>query len=395
MQTFAASAPKNIAIIDFLNQDPGLKLLYREEADYFVYETQPNLTLPHRLQFYKMHGLYEPTQLSTDNEDEIARILRPYSILFVVCSIVSCVSSFSTFPVNITSEHLLRTLRVIQKCRPHLQTVTFFDNSDYDACPYDLLFVRAANRAVMTNTFEMTTNGEQKCFFLKRAFALDMNSCPPHKYAACVYPFPYIMFGYNCNIDIITRFRNGGGGGAAALPRLFFAGAIYRHTNVEWGVDRDRETCVTNVANELTRLEMQSVICFYCFPCIDYENYIGEMSASMFCLDVPGAGDPNKRTFEILASGTTLRMAGPFAGPHKLPITFATHVMANVAPEDADELCDGFVMFFDEHDLCRKIQQLLRDPELYKRCLRHQNKIVEKYMNPRAIRASIDKHLFT
>ena len=178
-------------------------------------------------------------------------------------------------------------------------------------------------------------------------------------YCHKVVPFPFIMFGEKSIIEKMDRefvsqkneyFKN-------KQKRIFFTGGLYKHTDPQYNVIRDRITIYNKIKKYI-----------YNPGRLNYNSFIEELRNSMFSLDLLGVGEPNKRTFEILLSGSLLiseknDMKWPFD----------------------DEFCDE-VFFKDETDFYNKIVALQTDNDLYLKCLTKQYNIVNKYFNKKWIR---------
>ena len=63
-----------------------------------------------------------------------------------------------------------------------------------------------------------------------------------------VFPFPYIIFGYRCNIDMINNLRPMQDN---KEDRLFFAGQLLTHIDNIYGEYRDRKITILNLQNIL------------------------------------------------------------------------------------------------------------------------------------------------
>jgi hypothetical protein len=168
-----------------------------------------------------------------------------------------------------------------------------------------------------------------------------------------VFPFPYIMFGYNCNIDTINTPLS-----VSTSPiikeELFFCGTLFQHEDKEYGLIRNRFITLKKISVNLH--------VYYSFN-VDYNLYLNSMNRFKYSLDLLGVGDPNKRTFEILSTNS-LRLAE--RSTLKWPFE-----------EDFPDL----IYFSDDIELCKNLKKLESDPELYNTCLLKQKEIVSKYMS--------------
>jgi len=91
---------------------------------------------------------------------------------------------------------------------------------------------------------------------------------------------------------------------------------------------------------------MRTKVNLYTPGYLENDKFIMEIKQSKYWLHILGVGDPDTRTFEILASGS-LRIAQK----SNLKWTF------------------------------EKIVRLENEPGLYEKCLQHQNEIIKTYMN--------------
>lgn len=331
-----------ITILDFVNQDPGLKILF-PAADYYVYKTEA-FSLQDRMNLYKKYGNLE---FRTDIEN-----IRggDDDVLFVVAALYNSCRTWNlkanTHFNQEIHDFFWITLDIIRANK--FKKVYFFDNYDYDYDPNQIF--------IENRVYDFIR--EYNISFFKRFYARDKIYCDN------VYSFPYIMFGRACNIDII-----GGGSSVAAsspLQRLFFSGALAKHDDDVYGVHRDRRQHLQRIAEVMGNFLVYK-------NNLPYDTYINEMRNSAFCLDLPGVGEPNKRLFEILASGSLL-------------IQSRTRLEWNF--DEGDDFSEE--TYYDDHtDLLEKIKKLATDAELYGRCLAKQCEIVSKYMSFDALREYI------
>lgn len=87
------------------------------------------------------------------------------------------------------------------------------------------------------------------------------------------------------------------------------------------------------------------------------------MQTSKFGLDLLGVGEPNKRTFEILLSGSLM-----LSEKNNLKWPF-------------EEEFSKETIFSDHIDYFEKLKRLREDSDLYNKCLKQQYYIVNKYFN--------------
>lgn len=327
-----------IAIIDFQNQDIGLKILY-PEADYYILEEQWDRT--------KLNSKYKISPIIHKKHLDVYQTVtsKKYDTLFVIAPLYDVVQNYNgkknvDFFRENTFHKLQETIPFIKN--NNFSTICFFDNSDYDCDPNiafsDLNFVKSHNIR-----------------FFKRYYNKDK------QYESNVSPFPYIIFGHNCMIDLVTD--RSGKDVVEKIPRVFFSGGLFHHIDNVYDVDRNRIGLYRKL-NDKIQIHNPGQL--------PHEKYMIEMASSKYCLDLLGAGDPNVRTFEIMSVGS-LRM-----GQH-----------SNLEWPFPDEFSKETI-FKDENDFIEKITRLERNPELYRMCLEKQNEIVEKYMNLEYMRKYIN-----
>lgn len=313
-----------IAIIDTINQDVGLKIVF-PDADYYSIVEQFDRSIYYNR--YNFHCRTDIENITSENYDTIFIISPLYNTMKIYKG------RENTSYNREFDECLCKVINIINA--NSFKHVCIFDNYDYDYDPNVLMDEHTINSDIL---------------FFKRNYNKELT------YKNNVFPFPYIIFGYRCNIDMVNNLH-------PIIPpekkinRLFFAGSIFTHTDEVYGIVRDRK---------ITLQRLQGVLPegFLFVSNYSYDQYIAEMCNSKFCLDLLGCGDPNIRTFEIFSTQT-------------LRIAERSKVSWNF-PEDFSE-----ETYFDSpEDLQKKITLLQSNPDLYRKCLDKQNMIVKKYMNP-------------
>lgn len=315
-----------ISIFDPFNQDIGIKLLF-PEADYFIYTTYPS-TINDRVQSYQYYNIDVKRDLSLIND-------KNYEKLFIILSTYDMVEDtpyFNTDVKNIFSkiEDIINNNNFTQVC--------LFDNYDFDYDPN--LYIK----------------NSKINYFFKRNY--NKNKI----YNDNVIPFPFIMFG---NISIIEKldreivseheyFKE-------KNNRIFFTGSLDNN-----GENRDR-------------FLMYNLIRDYIFNpgYLNYHDFLNTTRNSKYSLDLNGAGDPNKRTFEILMSGSL-----KLSQYNELKWPF----------ENRDDFSDETI-FKNEEEFKQNINLLENNDEIYKKCLENQYNIVKKYFNKEWIRSYITNKL--
>ena len=310
-----------IAIIDGVNQDIGLKILF-PEADYYINNSEID-----KKESYKYYNFLPITNWSHIND-------RNYDILFIVISLYDAYPGTKFYKPNIANI-LANILKIIDA--NNFKFVAVFDNYDYDYDP---------NMIVSTPNINI---------YFKR------NYNKVKQYQENVKPFPFIMFGEKsiiekCDREIVPKqdyFKE-------KNNRIFFTGTIFNHEDAQYGVYRNRYIIYNNIKEAI-----------YNPGNLPYNSFIETVRSSKYGLDILGVGDPNKRTFEILLSGSLL-----LSEYNNLKWPF---------PEEFSEE----IIFKDKNDFFKKITDLNNNKELYNKCLENQYNIVNKYFNKEWLREYI------
>lgn len=334
-------------ILDFLNQDPGLKILF-PESDYYVFKTE-DFSLKNRLDLYKRYGnLKYNTDIENikNNSDEY--------ILFVIAPLYNTCKMWNNKSNGMynTEIHNYFNITIDIICNNNFKKIYFFDNFDYDYDPNQIF--------IEHNIYNIIQN--KHISFFKRFYAKNKI------YEKNVFSFPYIMFGYTTMIDILNN-KKLINNTEKPIERLFFAGALVKHDDDVYNVHINRREILQNISKITGDFLVYK-------NNLSPDNYIEEINNSKFCLDLLGVGEPNKRTFEILASG-------------RLLIQNSSRLKWNFDEKFCEE-----TYYNDHNDLYNKLKKLLTDETLYKQCLNKQNYIVNKYMTINSIRDYI-KYIIT
>jgi hypothetical protein len=245
-----------IAIIDGVNQDIGLKILF-PSSDYFINNTEID-----KCNSMNHYNIIPNTNWSQINDTN-------YDCLFVVIALYDAYPGTRFYKQNI-ADILNRVLCIVNN--NNFKYVAFFDNYDYDYDP---------NMIVRNNKIN---------YFFKR------NYNKTKKYESNVVPFPFIMFGptsliEKCDKELVQTDEYL----KQKVERVFFTGGLFIHEDQQYGVVRDRRTIYHKIRSTI-----------YNPGHMHYDNFIHNLRNSKFCLDLLGVGDPNMRTFEILLSGSLI-----------------------------------------------------------------------------------------
>jgi len=304
-----------IAIIDGVNQDIGLKILFPEaEADYFINNTEVDKT-----ESLKKYNIIPQYDWSTVND-------KNYDYLFIIISLYDAKLGTKFFKQNIY-DILNRENEIINN--NNFKKIFVFDNYDYDYDPNEIW------------------KNEKISFFFKR------NYNKKKVYGQNVIPFPFIMFGdvsliEKCDTEMVSKeqyFEN-------KINRVFFSGTLFNHQDAQYGFFRNRNIIYSQICNTV-----------YNRGHLNYLNFINEIRNSKFSLDLLGVGEPNKRTFEILLSGSLL-----LSEKNELKWPFE------------EEFCEETI-FSNKDEYLSLLNLLNNNSNIYEKCLEQQYKIANQYFN--------------
>ena len=153
---------------------------------------------------------------------------------------------------------------------------------------------------------------------------------------------------------------------SSKIMEAIWIGGIYTHTDHNESIIRDREGIYRQI--------QPYIVSHHQLP---YHEYLNTLRNYAIAIDIIGVGDPNKRTFEILASGTML-------------MTNITELDWGFDKGDSfSDLC----IFSNGDDFLRKKTALLENKELYQGALANQNHLIRKYFNKDALRNYITQKL--
>lgn len=338
-----------IAIIDFYNQDVGLKILF-PEADYFILEEEFDRNIVNSR--YNIQPIVHNKHL-----DVFYHIINNnYDCIFIIAPLWDAISTYNnhikpSFNIK-TQKKLIDTMNMIGFIN-NCKNIFFVDNYDYDYDP---------NSIFMNDNFENSIIINKNIRFLKRNYQKNKSYC------SNVFSFPYITFGHNNIISILDNLKYFNINPLEKINRIFFSGSLFSHDYDILNIHRNRNDIMNKISTKLKIYNPGS---------IPHENFMYELSRSKYCLDILGVGDPNTRTHEIIASGS-------------LKISQRSNLKWNFD----DDFCEETI-FDNENELLEKITRLENDPILYKKCLDKQNFIFLTYMNRLYLRNYIlDKIIF-
>ena len=305
-----------IAIIDGVNQDIGIKILF-PEADYFINNTE--IDKSNSFNKYNIHPNYDWSTINDQN----------YDYLFIV------ISSFDAREVNYNKniyDILNREKEIINK--NNFKKVFVFDNYDYDYDPNEIW------------------NNDKITLFFKR------NYNKKKIYKKNVVSFPFIMFGEvslieKCDTDLVSKEQYF----CKKYERVFFSGCLLNHQDFETNIFRNRQKIYQEICHTV-----------YNSGYLPYNLYLEEIKKSKYGLDLLGVGEPNKRTFEILLSGSLMiQEKNDLLWPFEETFCYETQ-------------------FKDSNEYFEIINKLSQDETLYNKCIEQQYNIVNKYFNVKWIK---------
>ena len=320
-----------IAIIDGVQQDIGLKLLF-PEADYYVENISTNVAIQSgggdiKKESTKVYNIDVKTDWRLIND-------KNYDFLFIIISLYDT-SNKDQFYKKQIAEILQKELEIINN--NNFKKVVIFDNYDYDYDPNEFL------------------QNDKIDFFFKR------NYNKTKKYKENVIPFPFIMFGKKSLIEKIDE--NCDEIKINKINRIFFSGSLFIHDNKLLNYTVNRKEIYSKISNFI-----------YNPGTLEYGSFLKCMRESKYGLDLNGVGNPNKRTFEIL-SQNSLRI-GEY-NDLKWPF---------------DEEFSKETIFKTSEEFIKKINYLEENPEIYNRCLENQKNIYDKYFNKMWLKKYIMSH---
>ena len=349
-------------ILDFLHEDPGLKLLF-PDADYYAFTRNPD-----NLAAYPN---IVPSQEIEKLEFAAARANAappPAALptLMVIAPLYKCCYMWDGQANPQFRSHIYEYLRIfthIARSYP-FENILFFDTHPYQYDP-NSIFAYYRMRELSS-----------KIVFFKRNYANNI------AYGENVFPFPYIGSSVSvgsgaapCVIDLLQQFIKRRKSGNYRLPdhnRLFFAGKPMTKNDPVYGTATDCVEKLQKIKNTVGEYLV------YRDHMPDDAAYQIELSRSHFCLSlIEDCGAPTRRMFEILASGS-LHMCE--ANPN-------ARFLWNFEADD-------FVRetyFENEADLFAKLNLLGGKKQNYYMCLQKQNTLVDTHMNKRELRRFIKR----
>jgi len=278
-----------IAIIDFRNEDNGLNILF-PDADYYILEEEYDKS--------RLNSKYNIKPILHTNDTNVFELIddEKYDTLFIICRLYDALEKYNgivkkNFFYKTTYNYLLQTVELIK--HNNFKNVCFFDNYDYDYDPNIVFDADVFKQPNLENKNRYKIDIQEKNIkFFKRYYNKEKT------YKENVYPFPYITFGRQCNMEMITDlfYKNTNINTNEKKSRIFFSGTPLTHIDDEYGLIRNRKEMLLKI---MTKLYVYNPL-----KIIPNDIFIEEMRNSKYSLDLLGVGDPNTRTFEILFTGS-------------------------------------------------------------------------------------------
>jgi hypothetical protein len=311
-----------LCIFDPAHNAPGLKILF-PESDYYAIEpcsffTYTAINHMNNEDFYKLYNFRYETNINNINSNN-------YETLFIILPFLDCIEGHA-----MTKDYGIRILKLIEYIIQinNFDKICLFDTYDYDYDP-----------AIIYKNSKIN-------YYFKRNFN------KTKVYSPNVFPFPYMMFVTKCVLTLLLEDKNTFDT-EKRKDEIFWCGTIFTHENKEFNVFRDRNDIYNKIKDNLIT-----------YNTLDNNTFLNTLQKYKIGLDLYGVGDPNKRTFELLASDTLI---------------FTNRINLDWGFETNDAFSEETV-FTNEIDFIEKYN-LLKNREIYNKCLNNQRFLKQKYMN--------------
>ena len=311
-----------LCILDPAHNLPGLKILFPESdyyaiepCDFFRYNAINHMN---KTEFNKLYNFNYLTDIDNINSTN-------YDTLFIVLPFLDCIEGHC-----MTKDYGVRILKLIEIILEDntFKNVCLFDTYDYDYDP--TIFYK----------------NHKIDYYFKR------NYNKTKIYSSNVFPFPYMMFVTKCVLTILLEEKE-----TLDINKrkndIFWCGTIFTHENKDFNIFRDRTHIFEKIKDKIIT-----------YNTLDNETFLKTIQEYKIGLDLYGVGDPNKRTFELLANDTLI-------------LTNRTEL--DWGFENNDFFSEE-TFFTNETEFLKKII-LLKNKEIYYKCLNNQRFLKQKYMN--------------
>jgi hypothetical protein len=283
----------------------GLKILF-PAADYYIKFVEFQEKIP-TMHSYNIVPKFDFNCIMDETYDTLF-------IIFPLYNIVSNTPYFNSKDLSFFNE----IIAIINKNK--FKKVCLFDNYDFDYDPNTIV----KNQAHIDVFFKRNVNKTKN-------------------YQSNVMPFPFIMFGYQSMIELIAnKHKYTHITPVNKINRIFFTGTL----------TTERRHIYDKIANTI-----------YNPGHLNFNVFLKTIQESKYALDLNGAGNPNKRTFEILTNNSLLIS-------ERNPLTWPF-------PE---QFCEA-TLFNTAEEFHQKMRALRQDDNIYQQCLAVQQDIVDKYLN--------------
>lgn len=324
-----------LCIFDPAHNIPGLKQIFPDShyyacipTPYFTYSAINHMNLQDFYQEYKFEYLLNINDINSNN----------YDTLFIVLPLLDCIEGHS-----MTKGYGVRILKLIEHIIDinNFKKICIFDTYDYDYDPSEVYKNKKIN------------------IFFKRNY----NNLK--QYANNVIPFPYMMFVTRCVLTTIlennqhTNLQNRNNG-------IFWCGSIFTHENSDFNIYRDRSQIFNEIKDTLS-----------IYNNLSNKQFIETMKQYKMGLDLYGVGDPNKRTFELIANDI---------------LVLTNRTTLNWGFDEGDSFSKETI-FSNSKDFFENIN-LLKNETIFIKCLENQRYLKQKYMNKEWIQNYIISKIF-
>jgi hypothetical protein len=326
-----------VCILDPACHIPSLKTLF-PDAEYFAHEPDsffryPTTPHPTKEENLRDYGFSYRTDWENIKSSE-------FSTIFIVAPLLDYFDSKEKWNKNelVGMRDRISELLLVNS----FEKVVVFDVYDYDYEP---------------NTIGCTWKAT---FFFKRYYNKKKD------YQPNVFPFPFMMFLKPCVLGLVLNTKPVQKT-LQSIPVGLWVGGLYTHTDTTYDIVRDR----LGIYQQIHSL-------IYTLQNVPQSEFINTLQQFKIGIDLIGVGSPNKRTFEILHSGSLLMS---MCNDLKWPF------------DEGDEFSEE-TLFSTAEEFRTKYETLLLNADVYNKCMEKQNTLIEKYFNQEWLSLYIKKCVF-
>jgi len=222
----------------------------------------------------------------------------------------------------------------------NFKKIIYVDNYDYDYDPNDYI------------------EPIENLIFLKRNYNKNI------KYKDNVYSFPFVIFGNpTCILWSILDNHDKYKEPINKIDKCFWSGTLFHHKDeLGYPIDRNRSMYYNMIKNHIDT-----------YRNLPSEQFLKTMQSHKYSIDLYGVGDPNRRTLEILWTGSLIiqqktSLLYPFEDGNLVPIELQ----------------------FDTEEELLSIKSILQDETVYNKYLKIQNDRFDKYYTVEWLRSYIE-----